>query len=96
MKRRHLCITEYIVDRQYRITVANAAMQKYCGLEEKALLSRMCYSLFNDSDHPCRLFLGRDYAISEIKRCSSSQFDPDVVQAFVSILEKDSQTVFRA
>ena len=48
------------------------------------------------ANRPYRLSLGKDYAISEIKRCSSSQFDPDVVHAFLSILEKDSQTVFRA
>ena|GEM_PF-2804662 len=41
------------LDRQCTITFANAAMQKYCGVEERELLSRKCHSLFKGSEYPC-------------------------------------------
>ena len=50
------------------------------------------------SSRPYRAAPGREYAVSEIRRGSGSQFDPDVVEAFIEILgheqvneqEKDS------
>jgi len=42
------------------------------------------------SDRPYRPSPGREYAISELKRCSGTQFDPRVVEAFLKVLDKDS------
>lgn len=38
------------------------------------------------SDRPYRLAPPREYAISELKRCSGTQFDPQAVEAFLSVL----------
>jgi putative nucleotidyltransferase with HDIG domain len=40
------------------------------------------------SDRPYRPSCGREYAISELKRCSGTQFDPSVVQSFLSVMDK--------
>ena len=39
------------------------------------------------SDRPYRKALSREKALSELKRCSGSQFDPCLVNKFVEILE---------
>lgn len=41
------------------------------------------------ADRPYRRSPGREYAISELKRCSGTQFDSDVVDAFLLGLEND-------
>ena len=41
------------------------------------------------SDRPYRKGQSYDYAIKELKRCSSSQFDPKVVKAFLKIIQKE-------
>jgi PAS domain S-box-containing protein/putative nucleotidyltransferase with HDIG domain len=41
------------------------------------------------SDRPYRPAPPRDYAVSEIKRCSGTQFDPVAAGAFLRILEKN-------
>lgn len=41
------------------------------------------------SDRPYRPSPGREYAISELKRCSGTQFDHKVVEAFLRVLEKE-------
>lgn len=38
------------------------------------------------ADRPYRMAPGKPYAISELRRCSGSQFDPNVVTAFMDIL----------
>ncbi|MFZ3136291.1 MAG: HD domain-containing phosphohydrolase [Thermodesulfovibrionales bacterium] len=38
------------------------------------------------SDRPYRPSPGKEYAISELRRCSDIQFDPQVVEAFLSVL----------
>lgn len=48
------------------------------------------------SDRPYRSALTREYAVSELRRCSGTQFDPEVVEAFVSILEKPDCTDIQA
>lgn len=40
------------------------------------------------ADRPYRPSPGREYAISELKRHSGTQFDPQVVEAFLRVLEK--------
>lgn len=40
------------------------------------------------ADRPYRLSPGREYAISELKRCSGTQFDPRVVEAFLKVLNR--------
>ena len=40
------------------------------------------------SDRPYRKSMGRDVAIEELKKNSGTQFDPDVVRAFLAVLEK--------
>lgn len=45
------------------------------------------------SDRPYRKALGLDVAIDELKRCSSSQFDPAVVEAFLKVLENNPQII---
>ena len=40
------------------------------------------------SDRPYRSALTREYAVSELRRCSGTQFDPEVVKAFIRVLEK--------
>jgi HD-GYP domain-containing protein (c-di-GMP phosphodiesterase class II) len=39
------------------------------------------------SDRPYRTALSRERALSELQRCAGSQFDPDVVRAFVTSIE---------
>ncbi|OQA16711.1 MAG: hypothetical protein BWY64_02495 [bacterium ADurb.Bin363] len=36
------------------------------------------------SDRVYRKSMGKDFAISEIKRCSGTQFDPEVVEVFLN------------
>jgi HD-GYP domain-containing protein (c-di-GMP phosphodiesterase class II) len=38
------------------------------------------------SDRVYRKAPGRDYAISELRRCSGTQYDPRVVEAFLKVL----------
>jgi len=45
------------------------------------------------SDRPYRKSLGLANAIDELKKCSGSQFDPAVVEAFLKILEKNPQII---
>ncbi len=44
------------------------------------------------SDRPYRKALSVAEAVAELRRCAGSQFDPEVVEAFVSIVEADSAT----
>lgn len=43
------------------------------------------------SDRPYRPAKPREHAISELKRCSGTQFEPQVVEAFLKFLEKTKQ-----
>lgn len=43
------------------------------------------------SDRPYRPAPGIGYAIEELKRCSGTQFDPDVVSAFLRVLEREGK-----
>lgn len=47
------------------------------------------------SDRPYRSGPGREHAVSELKLCSGTQFDPKVVEAFVKVLEKETVTVYK-
>ncbi|MBI5101436.1 MAG: response regulator [Nitrospirae bacterium] len=40
------------------------------------------------ADRPYRTAAGRDYALSEIRRGSGTQFDPELIPVFVRVLEK--------
>ncbi len=40
------------------------------------------------ADRPYRPAPGKEYAIAELKRCSGTQFDPEVVEAFLRVLEE--------
>jgi GAF domain-containing protein len=40
------------------------------------------------ADRPYRPSPGKEYAISEFKRCSGTQFDPNVVEAFLRVLNR--------
>lgn len=61
--------------------------------DEIPLLSKiLCVADSYDSmtaDRPYRLSPGKDYAISEFKRCSGTQFEPQVVEAFIRVLERE-------
>lgn len=46
-----------------------------------------CYDSMT-ADRPYRRAQGREYAISELKRCSGTQFDPELVKVFIGLLEK--------
>jgi PAS domain S-box-containing protein/putative nucleotidyltransferase with HDIG domain len=48
------------------------------------------------SDRPYRPAPGKDYAISELKRCAGIQFDSDVVKAFLNVLEIDDDNTMNA
>ncbi|MDP2279231.1 MAG: HD-GYP domain-containing protein [Nitrospirota bacterium] len=41
------------------------------------------------ADRPYRPSPGKEHAIAELKRCSGTQFDPEVVEAFLRALEGD-------
>lgn len=43
------------------------------------------------SERPYRPAPGKDYAISELKRCAGTQFDAEVVKAFLSVLERGEE-----
>lgn len=45
------------------------------------------------SDRPYREPLPESEALAELERCSGQQFDPDVVEAFVRVLERDRARV---
>jgi putative nucleotidyltransferase with HDIG domain/PAS domain S-box-containing protein len=61
--------------------------------EEIPLLARiLCVADSYDSmvsDRPYRRSLGYDYAVLELKNCSGTHFDPRVVEAFMTVLEKE-------
>ena len=40
------------------------------------------------AERPYRPSLGKEHAVGELKRCSGSQFDPEVVKAFLRVLER--------
>lgn len=60
--------------------------------EEIPLCARiLCVADSFDSmtaDRPYRPAPGKEYAISEFKRCSGTQFDPKVVEAFLKVLDR--------
>ncbi|PKL51435.1 MAG: two-component system response regulator [Nitrospira bacterium HGW-Nitrospira-1] len=41
------------------------------------------------SDRPYRPAYGREYSVSELKKCNGTQFDPEVVKAFIKITEEE-------
>jgi putative nucleotidyltransferase with HDIG domain len=43
------------------------------------------------SDRPYRMSLGKEHAVSQLKQYSNSQFDPKVVQPFISLLNKSRE-----
>jgi putative nucleotidyltransferase with HDIG domain len=45
-----------------------------------------CYDSMT-ADRPYRRAQGREYAISELRRCSGTQFDPEMVKVFIGLLE---------
>ena len=47
------------------------------------------------SDRPYRKAMSRDYAIEELKKCSGTQFDPKVVDAFLQILAEEDKAEVR-
>jgi HD-GYP domain-containing protein (c-di-GMP phosphodiesterase class II) len=47
------------------------------------------------SDRPYRKGLPIEVAVDEIKRCSGSQFDPEIVDAFMKAYEKGKIKVQR-
>ena len=47
------------------------------------------------ADRPYRSSPGKDYAISELHRCSGSQFDPKIVELFLQLIEHDNSTLHR-
>ncbi|TNF55821.1 HD domain-containing protein [bacterium] len=61
--------------------------------EEISLLARiLCVADSYDAmltSRPYRNSTGKDYAMDELKRCSGSQFDPQVVDVFLGILESE-------
>lgn len=61
--------------------------------EEIPLLARiLCVADSVDAmtaDRPYRMSPGREYAISELKRCSGTHFDEEIVKAFLRIWNKD-------
>lgn len=61
------------------------------GGERIPFLSRVLYvaDAFDSmtADRPYRKAPGRRYAVSELKRCSGTQFDPAVVEAFLNIIK---------
>lgn len=40
---------------------------------------------------PYRLAPGEEYAMSELRRCSGTQFDPEVAGAFLRVLEEKNR-----
>lgn len=65
--------------------------------DEIPLLARvLCVSDSYDSmtsDRPYRPAPGRELAIAELKRCSGTQFDPQVVEVFLRVLETKAKEV---
>lgn len=63
--------------------------------EEIPLISRIIFvaDTFDamTSDRPYRKGMSTDIAVDEIIRCSGTQFDPNVVNAFVSIIQKEEK-----
>lgn len=45
------------------------------------------------SDRPYRRALSKEEAIGEIKRCKGSQFDPEIADAFIDLIEKEGWEV---
>lgn len=45
-----------------------------------------------NSDRPYRKRLGRDQAVSELKRCAGDQFDPKVVEAFLRVERRNNNS----
>ncbi|MBI5056534.1 MAG: PAS domain S-box protein [Nitrospirae bacterium] len=43
------------------------------------------------ADRPYRKSPGRDYAISELKRCSGTQYNPKIVEVFLKVLERPAE-----
>jgi HD-GYP domain-containing protein (c-di-GMP phosphodiesterase class II) len=43
------------------------------------------------ADRPYRPSPGVKYAVSELERCSGTQFDPEVVKAFLTAFDKNRQ-----
>jgi len=46
------------------------------------------------SDRPYRKSQGKEWAIEELNRCAGTQFDPDVVESFISILGEAESKIF--
>ena len=47
------------------------------------------------ADRPYRTPLTSDQAISELRRCSGSQFDPTVTEAFITVRQARDATAAR-
>ena len=63
------------------------------GDEIPLLAKILCITDSYDSmtaDRPYRPAPGKEYAISELKRCAGTQFDPELAKAFMRILEREN------
>ncbi|MGC8778336.1 MAG: HD-GYP domain-containing protein, partial [Candidatus Caldatribacteriaceae bacterium] len=47
------------------------------------------------SERPYKRALGIDEAIKELRRCSGTQFDPNIVETLILILEEESERIAR-
>lgn len=68
------------------------------GDEIPLLAKILCVADSFDSmttDRPYRPAPGKEYAIAELKRCSGTQFDPEVVKAFLRALEGEGSLRLR-
>ena len=45
------------------------------------------------SNRPYRFSLGKEYAISELRKCSGTQFDNNVINAFMNVIENGAKQV---
>ncbi len=58
------------------------------GLEARILSVADAYDAMI-TDRPYRRAMSKDRALAELRRCSGTQFDPEVVEAFIEVLQTD-------
>jgi len=73
-----------IVDRDYHIIYANAALARSCGMPREQIIGQICYRLYWGSDRPCEVCVTPEtFATSKPQRTAHWEKNPDGRELYI-------------